>query len=486
MTTRTTVLTCTYEDSGLMPESTELTDNPTQAVPRIASWLEGLNAGAQVGSLSMLTDDGDAVAASATITVSGASHGTAATGSYALSGVGGTAATGSYALSGVGGTAASNTVTLGGGAGDVTVVTDGTSVGPVSFNTSDAQTALDVITALEADGTFAAKATATSGGSGIITITWDTKGTVGNSKTLTASRTAGTATVGGNGTTLGGGAQGAVTVAIAGTSIGPTDTTNMTDTDAATAVAAAIEANGTIGPQFVAAGSTNNVNLTWGTKGTVGNAVTLGVGVSATGTATRSGATLTGGAQGAVTVGINGTTVGPVDTTNLSDTAAATAVAAAIEANGTLGPLLAAVGSTTNVNITWGTAGTVGNAVTLAVGVSDTGTATRSGATLSGGADTSVTVTINGVGVNVDTTTTTTDAQVATAIKNGVNASSDDMIDGVVTATNPTSTSVGITADTKGDSGNWITLAVSGTGLSASGTRLENGADATDTATLER
>lgn len=380
MTTRTTVLTCTYEDNGLMPESSELTDNPTQAVPRIASWLEGLNAGAQVGSLSMLTDDGDAVAAYATITVSGASHGTAATGSYALSGVGGTAA--------------SNTVTLGGSAGNVTIVTDGTSVGPVAYNTSDAQTALDAITALNANGTFAAKATASSGGSGVITITWNTKGTVGNSKTLTASRTAGTATVGGNGTTLG------------------------------------------------------------------------------------------GGAQGAVTVTINGTSVGPVDVTNLSDTAAATAVAAAIEANGTLGPLLAAVGSTTNVSLTWSTAGTVGN-VTLAAGVSATGTATRSGATMTGGADTSVTVTINGVGVSVDTTTTSTDAQVATAIKTAVNASSNALVM-PVTASTPTSTTVKILADTKGKSGNWITLAVSGTGLTADHTRLVNGADATNTATLER
>lgn len=377
---RTAVLTCSYEDNGLMPEASELADNPLQAVPRIASWVEGLAAGAQVGSLTMLTDDGDGVAATGSVSVSGASHGTAATGSYALSGVGGTAA--------------SNTVTLGGGAGNVTIVTDGTSVGPVAFNTSDAQTATDAITALNANGTFAAKATATSGGSGVITITWNTKGTVGNSKTLTASRTAGTATVGGNGTTLGSGAQGAVTVVI------------------------------------------------------------------------------------------NGTSVGPVNTTTLTDTAAATAVAAAIEANGTLGPLLAAVGSTTNVNLTWSTAGTVGN-VTLAAGVSATGTATRSGATMTGGADTSVTVTINGAGVSVNTTTTTTDAQVAAAIETAINASANVLVQGVVTALRA-GDDVDLTADTKGPSGNWITLAVSGTGLTASGTRLTGGSAATDTATLER
>ena len=70
-------------------------------------------------------------------------------GTVTFSGVGGTASTGSYALSGVGGTAASNTVTLGGSAGNVTIVTDGTSVGPVAYNTSDAQTALDAIAALK-------------------------------------------------------------------------------------------------------------------------------------------------------------------------------------------------------------------------------------------------------------------------------------------------------------------------------------------------
>lgn len=376
---RTAVLTCSFEDNGLMPEAVELSDNPLQAAPRIASWISGLAAGAQVGSLSMLVDDGDGVAATGTVTVSGAAHGTFAVGSYTLSGVGGTAASG--------------TVTLGGGAGNVTIVTDGTSVGPVAFNTSDAQTATDCITALNANGTFAAKATASSGGSGVILITWNTKGTVGNSKTLTASRTAGTATA--------------------------------------------------------------------------------------------SGATLSGGAQGAVTVGINGTTVGPVDTTNLDDDDSATAVAAAIEANGTLGPLLAAVGSGPDVGLTWGTQGTVGN-VPLAVGVSATGTATRSGATMINGTDTSVTVTINGAGVSVNTTTTTTDAEVATAIKTTVNASVNPLVDGVVTASNPTSTTALLTADTKGPSGNWITLAVSGTGLTASGTRLSGGSAATDTATLER
>lgn len=380
MTTHTLTATITFEDEQA-PNTGRFEQAEDTAVRELASYLEALSTGHRVGTLVVSTDGGDAVAAQGAVSVSGASHGTAATGSYALSGVGGTAA--------------SNTVTLGGGAGDVTIVVDGTSVGPVAFNTSDAQTATDVITALEANGTFAAKATASSGGSGVITITWDTKGTVGNSKTITASRTAGTATVGGNGTTLGGGAQGAVTVVI------------------------------------------------------------------------------------------NGTSVGPVDTTNLSDTAAATAVAAAIEANGTLGPLLAAVGSTTNVNLTWGTQGTVGNAVTLAAGVSATGTATRSGATLSGGADTSVTVTINGVGLTVNTTTTTTDDDVAAAITSAINGSANALIDGVVEAVTAGSDSE-INAVEAGTSGNTITLSVSGTGLTASGARLTGGTDDTTAYTFER
>lgn len=209
-----------------------------------------------------------------------------------------TAASGTVTLSGVGGTAASGTVTLGGGAGNVTIVTDGTSVGPVAFNASDAQTALDCITALNANSTFAAKATATSGGSGVVTITWDTKGTVGNSKTLTASRSAGTATA--SGATLSGGAQGSVTVTVGGTAE-VTDTTNLTDTAAAALVASELNSNATISALVTATSALGVVTLTAPLyEGEDGNDVTL-VSTSATGTATRSAATLTGGVTGSGT-----------------------------------------------------------------------------------------------------------------------------------------------------------------------------------------
>jgi hypothetical protein len=478
MTAHTTQLTLTSVDDEV-PATARFTLDKGLAVRELADHLTALSSGRRLGTVAVLTDNGTSARATGTVVLSGVG-GTAATGSYALSGVGGTAATGSYTLSGVGGTAASNTVTLGGAAGDVTIVTDGTSVGPVVFNTDDTQTALDAITALNANGTFAAKATATDGGAGVITITWDTKGTVGNSKTLTASRTAGTATVGGNGTTLGGGAQGSVGTTINGTLV-TTDTTNLSDTDAATAVAAAIEANGTIGSQIAAVGNAAIVELTWSTKGTVGNAVTLAAGTSATGTATRSGATMTGGAQGAVTVVINGTSVGPVDVTNLSDTAAATTVAAAIEANGTLGPLLVAVGSTTNVNLTWGAKGTAGNAVTLAAGTSATGTATRSGATLSGGAQGSVTVTIGGTGVVTDTTNLT-DAAAGTAIVAAITANS--TVNKWVTASG--TTTVTLTAILYGLIGNSISLtSTSATGTATAGAaRLAGGTADTSAVTV--
>lgn len=369
MATHTTVLTVTHRDDQL-PDAARMTDDPQLYMQLLAGFFEGLGGGALSAIVSAQRDDGDAEAAEGSISVSGASHGTAATGSYALSGVGGTAASG--------------TVTLAGGAGNVTIVTDGTSVGPVAFNTSDAQTATDCITALNANGTFAAKATASSGGSGVVLITWNTKGTVGNSKTLTASRSAGTATA--SGATLASGAQGAVTVVINGTSVGPVDTTTLSDTAAATAVAAAIEANGTLGPLLVAVGSTTNVSLTWGTRGTVGNAVTLAAGVSATGTATRSGATLSGGADTSVLVTINGVGLTVDTTTTTTDAGVAAAITSAINGsvNALIDGVVTAATAGDDTDLTADTPGAAGNMITLAV--SGTGI-TGSGNRLTGGTD---------------------------------------------------------------------------------------------------
>ena len=376
MTAHTTVLTLTSVDDEV-PATARFSLDKGLALRELADHITALAGGRRTGTVAVLTDNGTGVRASGTV---------------GLSGVGGTAATGSYALSGVGGTAASNTVTLGGGAGDVEIFVDGTSAGEIPFNTDDDTSAADFVTEWNNNPTAFAKATASSVGP-VITMTWNVKGTVGNSKTISATRSAGTATVGGGGTNLEGGAQGAVTVVINGTSVGPVDTTNLSDTAAATAVAAAIEANGTLGPLLAAVGSTTNVNLTWGAKGTAGNAVTLAAGVSATGTATRSAATLENGAQGSVVVTIGGTGV-TTDTTNITDAAAATAVAAAITANSTVNKWVTASGASTTVTIRAILYGLIGNSISLS-STSATGTATSSGGRLTGGtADTSaVTVT---------------------------------------------------------------------------------------------
>lgn len=107
-------------------------------------------------------------------------------------------------------TGASGTVTLGGNAGDVTIVIDGTSVGPVAFNSDDAGTAEDAVVALNANVTLGPLMTASSVGA-VITITWDSTGLSGN-VTLTSSRSAGTATA--SGATLTGGANAALRAAV--------------------------------------------------------------------------------------------------------------------------------------------------------------------------------------------------------------------------------------------------------------------------------
>lgn len=348
---------------GRESDSTRLVCN------KISTFFQGLGGGVYQGSTIEVSQD-------------------AATGTVTLSNVGGTAATGAVTLNNVAGTAASNTVTLGGGAGNVTIVTDGTSVGPVAFNTSDAQTALDAITALNANGTFAAKATASSGGSAVVRITWNTKGTVGNSKTLTASRTAGTATVGGNGTTLGGGGQGSVTITINDFPV-VTDTTTLSNSAAATACAASIEADPDLGPLLTAIGDGADVEITWGTKGISGNEIPLEA-TSVTGTATVSDVTLTGGLDNDVTVTIGGVAV-VTDTTNLSNMDAATAVAAEITADSGAADLVTASAASNVVTLTAVAAGEEGNGISLTA-ITDAGTATASGANLSGGTSFSYTL----------------------------------------------------------------------------------------------
>lgn len=261
---RTLHLTLGYVDERVLSQASFTLDR-RRALHVLGDFLTGLASGTQQGTVSYATDAADWVAASGTVTLSGST-----------------------------GVAASGTVTLAGGAGNVTIVTDGTSVGPVVFNTSDAQTALDCITALNADATFAAKATASSGGSAVVLITWDTKGTVGNSKTLTASRTAGTATA--SGATLAGGTNNSVGTIINGVTITTDVTTAADDTAAAVLVAADVNAsvNALVAPFVSASSALGVVTVTADVKGVAGNSITLAA--SGTG-ATASGARLTGGSE---------------------------------------------------------------------------------------------------------------------------------------------------------------------------------------------
>lgn len=443
------------------------TDAPRTALNKVLNLLAGaLATSYQATSLTVSQDP-----ASATVTLSGVG-GTASTGTVTLSNVGGTAATGSVTLSGVGGTAATGTVTLGGGAGNVTVVINGQSLGPVAFNTDDDTTADDLAAAISAQEEFDGFLCQAAAVGPVVTITASNKGTAGN-VTLTASRSAGTATA--SGATLTGGAQGSVGVTVNGTLV-TTDTTNLDNDDAATAVAAAIEANGTLGPLLAAEGNGPDVELTWGVKGTVGNAVTLSA-TTATGTATRSAATFAGGAQGSVTVTVGGTAV-VTDTTNLSNDAAATAVAAALDANSTVFALVDASAATNVVTLAAQAKGTAGDAITL-TSTSATGTATASGATLGGGGQGSVTVTVNGT-AEATNTTNLTDTAAATLIASELSAVA--AISALVTATSSGAV-VTLTANAAGEVGNTITLTSSTTTGTAtsSAAKLSGGTSTTYT-----
>lgn len=124
--------------------------------------------------------------------------------------------------------------------------------------------------------------------------------------------------------------------------------------------------------------------VTAATKGTAGNASTLVV--SGTGLA-RSGATLAGGVDCmSVTVGGVQVKLGPE---GVSDTATATAMAAAINADTTASKLVTATSSAEVVTLAADAGGDAGNMALSSTATS--GTATASGATLTGGTQTTYT-----------------------------------------------------------------------------------------------
>lgn len=156
------------------------------------------------------------------------------------------------------------------------------------------------------------------------------------------------------------------------------------DTARAAALAAAITASTDplISGVLTASAALGVVTITAVHKGTTGNAITLAV--TGTGVA-RSGATLSGGTNNSVTATINGVGV-TASATDLTDTAAAAALAVAINAsaNALVNKFVTATSALGVVTLTAIPVGSAGNAVTLAA--SGTG-ATASGARLTGGVD---------------------------------------------------------------------------------------------------
>lgn len=164
-----------------------------------------------------------------------------------------------------------------------------------------------------------------------------------------------------------------------------------TGTDAARGIALSAAINASTDPLILGLFTASDngsgvVTVTAVHKGVAGNAYTLAV--SGTGLA-RSAATLANGADGSVDVVVAGNTV-TTDTTDRTDAQSATAIASAINndsGDGTVGfasTFVTASASGAVVTLTAKVGGVFGDIVTLSA-ASDTGTATQSAATLSGG-----------------------------------------------------------------------------------------------------
>ncbi len=89
--------------------------------------------------------------------------------------------------------------------------------------------------------------------------------------------------------------------------------------------------------------------------------------------------------------------------------------------------------------------------------------------------------TINGVAITV--TWATDDATTATALTAAINASSNALVQNLVTAS-LSGLVITITAVVPGKTGNAITLACTGTGITASGARLTGGSESRFTVAL--
>lgn len=114
-----------------------------------------------------------------------------------------------------------------------------------------------------------------------------------------------------------------------------------------------------------------------------------------------------------------------------------------------------------------------GTALTINAGTATTALASATGTVTLSGASGTVGATINGVSVTV--AYATSDTVTAAALATAINASSNALVKYLVAATSAAGV-VTIYALQPGITGNCITLAASGTGATASGTRLTGGA----------
>lgn len=207
------------------------------------------------------------------------------------------ASTGTVTLSGVGGTASSGTFTYSSASGTTVATLNGKAFTQTTGTDAARGIALSAAINASTDPLILGLFTASDNGSGVVTVTAVHKGVAGDAYTLAVTGTGLTR----SGATLSGGADGSVDVVVAGATV-TTDTTDLTDAAAATAIASAINNDGGDGTSgyassFVLASASGAVvTLTATVGGVFGDLVTLST-TTATGTSTRSAATLSGGSS---------------------------------------------------------------------------------------------------------------------------------------------------------------------------------------------
>lgn len=264
--------------------------------------------------------------------------------------------------------------------------------------------------------------------------------------------------------------------AVSGTPVGPQFDISGNDTADAASLAAAINANGQLSSTITATSAAAVVTLRAVASGTGGNAYTL-----ASSNNTRlavSGTLLTGGLATSNNKWDYGDTAtqSAAEIVRAFNASSTTSMTSAATVRNTLGV----------VTVTAKAPGAAGNAVTLAS--SNNTRLAVSGARLTGGSDGNTkatgTVTLSSSsgsvsaiinGVTSSATFVTDDTATASLLSAAINNNTNALVRGQVTATSALGV-VTITAVTSGTAGNLITLAASGTGATASGTRLTSGA----------